>query len=419
MHSVIWSRRRACAALIAIVVLLGAVAASAEAAPTRVHFFAADTSEAGTVSLIFFGAQGAPVVFYERVGDQRSRLGARTAPSDRTEMKAAVTWRCDRLVRAFEARSVLPDGTVATGSYSVRTPSCATRLQLVVPRRLAVGQRGRIRVVDRWSNGGVSLKLCTAPPRSKLSCDKLRLGHGVLSVTRRLRATVPGRWRAEVQIRGHSVRRSIAVGDRARAVSSPPVVLATGDSTMQGIDSFLADELGDDATVRGDVRPGTGLSNPSLSWLALAQGQTRRQRQATTVMSIGASEGHPMTDPNGTRHECCGADWVVEYSRRVRRMMRTYRRQGRGRVIWLTIPLLRSPKLVASLGVNYAIVRAAEGLDGVRVLRLDKLFSPNGFQEVINYRGRDIRVRESDGVHLTIAGAAIAAKVVAVAVRER
>ena len=99
--------------------------------------------------------------------------------------------------------------------------------------------------------------------------------------------------------------------------------------------------------------------------------------------------------------------------------MRTYRRQGRGRVIWLTIPLLRSPRLVSSLGVNYAIVRAAEGLDGVRVLRLDKLFSANGFQEVINYRGRDIRVRESDGVHLTIAGAAIAAKVVAVAVRER
>jgi hypothetical protein len=51
------------------------------------------------------------------------------------------------------------------------------------------------------------------------------------------------------------------------------------------------------------------------------------------------------------------------------------------------------------------------------VLRMDLLFSPDGYRETIHYRGRDVRVREPDGVHLNFAGARIAAREVVDALR--
>jgi hypothetical protein len=384
----------------------------------EVHFFAADTTAAGVISLDFFGAKGAPVYFYERVGDRRVRLGRRISPPDTaTTLKDAVTWRCSRLFRRFEAASNLPDGTRATGAYSIRTPSCATRFALGVPRRLAVGGRGAIRVVDRWGNGGVSPQLCVAPPRARLDCSTFRLRRAVTVATRPFRATASGRWRVELRIRGHRVRRTIAVGAGTSSVP-PPTVLATGDSMMQGIDSFLADELGDSATVHSDIRPGTGISKPGGPWATLPARQVVRLHPAATVIAIGAVDGFPLTAPGGATVECCGSGWVLAYTRRVREAMLTYRRKGRGRVIWLTLPVPKGKRDVAD-AVNLSVVAAATGLPRVTVLRMDQLFTPDGFREVMPYRGRDVRVRAADGIHLNVAGTAIAAKVVAAELRKQ
>ncbi len=60
--------------------------------------------------------------------------------------------------------------------------------------------------------------------------------------------------------------------------------------------------------------------------------------------------------------------------------------------------------------VNAAIRRAAQGLRGVQVVRLDQVFTPGGqYRDVMRYRGRTVRVREADGIHLTVAGTQIAA----------
>ncbi|MEA2690564.1 MAG: hypothetical protein QOD51_3171, partial [Candidatus Eremiobacteraeota bacterium] len=96
----------------------------------------------------------------------------------------------------------------------------------------------------------------------------------------------------------------------------------------------------------------------------------------------------------------------------------TYRRKGRGRVIWLTLPIPKGPRDVAD-AVNFSVVAAATGLKRVSVLRLDQFFTPDGFREVMPYRGRDVRVRAADGIHLNVAGTAIAAKIVAAALRKR
>jgi hypothetical protein len=80
----------------------------------------------------------------------------------------------------------------------------------------------------------------------------------------------------------------------------------------------------------------------------------------------------------------------------------------------MTLPLPRADaRTVLTDAVNAAIVRAGTGLAGVTVPRMDLVFSPFGFTEAIRYRGRDVRVRTADGIHLNVSGTAIAAKIVA------
>jgi len=381
------------------------------------NFLAADATKPGVIDLIFFGAQGTSVEFFECAQDKLRPLGTLAGPPDQgTQLLEATTWDCARPSRSFVARAILPDGTVVAGSYNVRTGSCSSRFDVRVPRRATAGRVARVRVVDNWGIGDFRPRLCIAPPRGDKVCTVVGFGKAVTIRTRRFRAKLEGRYRIELRVDSHRVRRTVTVGG-GEAPKAPPVVLTTGDSTMQGVDNFLADELGDAGTVRSDIRIGTGISKSD--WQDIARAQVKRYRPRYTVMSLGVNEGFAMTPPGGAPLECCGEPWLAEYVRRVRAMMATYRRKGEGRVLWLTLPLPRGgPKTGTILAVNSAIVRAAKGLKGVRVLRMDSLFTPNGFTEVIRYRGRYIRVRTADGIHLNVSGTAIAAKVIAAAIRK-
>jgi hypothetical protein len=128
------------------------------------------------------------------------------------------------------------------------------------------------------------------------------------------------------------------------------------------------------------------------------------------VMFIGANDGFPMAGA-----DCCGAAWVAEYARRARRMMRTYARGGRARVLWLLLPAPRGGSFREVFpAVNAALRRAARGLDDdVRLVELDEFFTPGGrYRDSIQVGGKTVRVRQGDGVHLNPTGASIAANIV-------
>lgn len=399
--------------------LLAAPAAAAQEPATA---FAADASKVGVISLLFWGAAGAEVQYFERVGDRVERLGrARAAAGAVTTLKDATTWSCVRLERRFEARATLPGGGTVSGAYGVRTPSCAQRFALNAPRRVAPGGLLRVRIVDRWNLGGIRPRLCITPPRGGRACRTVDFARAVAVATRRFRATARGRWRVELRVRRHRVRRDVAVGGDTRVSAvTLPTVLATGDSTMQGIDSFLSDELAGDAELRSDVQLGSAISRGSF-WTEHAATQTGRLRQRVSVMSVGAAfDGYPIAPAGGgAKVECCDEPWVALYAARVRAVMRTYLRRGRARVFWLTPPLPRDPvRLKITTAISTAIGRAASGLDGVTVVRVDELFSPGGvYTDVIRHRGRDVRVRDADGVHLNISGTAIMAQLLAPEIR--
>lgn len=410
-------RGRVATVLACAVVALVVTTAPASAAPQPQ--FTADTTQIGTINLAFYDAQGAPVKFFERIGDHLEPLGTvAAAPGAFTLLKNAATWSCDRLVRSFAAIATLPDGTLLSQTFSVRTVSCAQRFELNVPRRVKPGSTARVRVVDRWKLGAIRPRLCISAPHAAPDCRTLTFAPAVSVASRDFHATTAGRWRVQLRVGEHRVRTSVAVGSAARLSRVVPTVLSTGDSTMLGIDGFLSDELGDGATSRSDVQLGSAISRGDY-WTRHARSQTRRLHQAVTVISLGAAyDAYPLRTLDGQTAECCDQPWVLAYSRRVRSMMLTYLRGGRGRVFWLTPPLPRSAdRQRITTAVNAAVLQAAHGLAGVSVERIDLFFSPGGYRDSIPYQGRDVLVREPDGVHLNISGTAIAAQLLAPAIR--
>ncbi len=378
-------------------------------------------TQLGVIRTLFLGdAGGAKVDFFERIDDRLRKLGSvRGTPGEVTTLENATMWSCTRRTRRFVAITTLPDGTPGSGSDTIQTPSCATRFRVSAPAKVSPGKTFSVRVVDRWGNGGISPKLCVTPPSKSRSCRTLKFRSAVTVVSRRFRASKRGSWRLELRIGSSRVRAKVGVGKGAAKVRALPRVIVTGDSMMLGVDSFLTDELAGDADVRPDVRPGGGLTRPGNDWTTIAAEQTAKTKPTYTAIMIGAVDGFPMTTPGGAKIDCCEEPWIAEYTRRVRAMMATYLRKGRAKVFWATLPL---PKTAArqtiSMAVNTAIARAAAGVKGVSLVRFDLLFTPKGYTDSIRYRGRNVLVREVDGVHLNVEGTAIAAKVLAKLIRD-
>jgi hypothetical protein len=181
---------------------------------------------------------------------------------------------------------------------------------------------------------------------------------------------------------------------------------------IQVLDGFLERRLAPDGVrVRSDAHISSGLSKPSgLDWQAQARRQADRIHPDVTVVFLGANDGFPMGDA-----DCCGPPWVAEYARRARRMMIAWGRGGRGRVYWLLLPAPRGGFFRETFpAVNAALRRAAAGPRRfARVIDLDRVFTPGGrYRDSMRIGRRDVRVRQRDGVHLSAAGAALAARIV-------
>lgn len=193
-------------------------------------------------------------------------------------------------------------------------------------------------------------------------------------------------------------------------------LLVTGDSMSQPMDGELARELTPAGVrTRRDPKFGTGISKTDLlDWGRYSGIQAGRDRADATVVLLGANEGFPMRTPGGTV-TCCDARWAAEYATRVRAMMETYRRGGRGRVYWLLIPASSDAARNRLIGVvNTTIRLAAAGFgEQVRVLDLAEVFTPGGrYRSSMDVDGRPQVVRDPDGAHLNAAGGRVAADVV-------
>ena len=195
-------------------------------------------------------------------------------------------------------------------------------------------------------------------------------------------------------------------------------MLAVGDSMVDPMDVFLADRLRHRARTRAFVRVGSGLSKGGAGWIRRARVQARRLRPYATVVFLGANEGFKMRTPAGDDVTCCGTAWISEYARRVRAMTRAYARGGRGQVLWLTLP---APRAAARRVYTRAVddsIRAAAKTSTATLVPLDEVFTPGFmYRAYMRWHGRRVRVRHSDGIHLSLRGSEIAERYVERALR--
>lgn len=403
-----------------ILAALMIVAGPAPAAAAEAPFFAADTQRVGHVRLYLADVPGTRATFSEQVGARRVALATATVGDQAAvSVPDVLTWSCRRRTRRLVADVVRPDGTVSGSTYTLRTPGCDDRLRLDAPRRAAPGSSPVFVVRDRWRLGDVRPVLCLTAPGGRRSCETLRFaGKPALRVPVRLGRR--GVWRIALRLGAIVERRTLAVGRRAVAGQEPATrLLVTGDSSVQGVDTALGDQIGDRTRVLRAFRVGTGISQDAFPWPAIARRQADRFLPHVTVISIGANEGYPMRTPGGTAVRCCGPAWQAEYERRTRQVMTAFVREGRGRVLWLTLPTPRDAdrKRLSDVS-NAAFRRTAPTVDGVVLIPLDRVLSPGGrFRRAIGYRGRRRVVRAPDGIHLSPGGAAIAGDMVRRALR--
>ena len=384
--------------LLAFALCLAGVLAAAGAPPALAQpplALHADARERGWIGATLSAAPGTVVT----VTEDGAPLATVTAATTVTRLPRVARWRCDR--RARELVATAADG--ATAAAAVRTPSCRDRLAIDGPRRARPGRRVALRVRDRWRLGDLRATVCVLPPGGPPRCRERAPG------TVRSRLGRPGEWRLRVRTPWQRATRSVRVarpGGRQR-------LLVTGDSMIQPLDDYLAASLRDDGVrVTSEPRISTGISKPSLlDWVAHARRQAARVRPDVTVVFLGANDGFPF----GADAPCCGAPWVAEYARRAAAMMRTYARGGRGRVLWLALPAPRGSFFRQTFpAVNAALRRAAaDEPAAARLVRLDRYFTPRGrYRDAMTIGGRSVRVRQRDGVHLSSAGAAAAARIV-------
>ncbi len=365
----------------------------------------AGTGEPGRIALRVIAVPGvALTVRDELTGAQRTL----TPSGERTLLRRFATWSCASAARRFTVIQA-----AASATAEVRTPSCAHRLTMVGPGMTRAPHRAAMQLRDRWRLGDLPVRFCVRPPGARERCRTVQARPGSRRRVVRFAAPRPGGYVLTASTAYQRLRRTL----RARPPGGRLRILATGDSMIQLIDSFMrerAESRG--GLVRSDARVATGISKPSLlDWRAHAREQATGIRPDVTVVFLGANDGFPMAGA-----DCCGAAWIVEYARRAREMMRSYARGGRGRVYWLLLPAPRGGLFRETFpAVNAALRQAAAGLeDDVRLIELDEVFTPGGrYRSSMRVGDKRVRVRQDDGVHLNTTGAAVAAKLVIRALR--
>ncbi|WP_354700176.1 hypothetical protein DSM112329_00440 [Paraconexibacter sp. AEG42_29] len=412
---------RACAAAgLAAALAVVAPVAHSQDPPARPMSLTASAAAPGHIELSVTGVPGDVVQLSEVFGGREFPLKLITVTSGSATVPDITTWRCDRSVRRFIARSGSTNGPPRTATAVVRTPSCAHRLAMVaVPARVRPGKATTVRLTDRWRLGGYFADVCATSAAGLERCRRVRVPPGRLRHKTQVRLAREGTWTLSAKPTfGSAVQRTVSV---RRGVALR--VLVTGDSMTYGIFNDLARRLAPTGgTVRGDPNPGTGVSKPEfVNWPVHARVINKAVRPDVTFVMLGAAgDSEPLTTDAGNEAVCCGPAWVAEYSRRLREIMRTFTRDGHSLVYWALLPAPRPtadrPQRPAQWhAVNTAILLAAKTFpDGVIVIdKIGNVISPGDvWTESITYKGRSVVVREPDGVHLNKTGTGIAAGII-------
>jgi lysophospholipase L1-like esterase len=350
----------------------------------------------GWVALRVTGAPGAVVAVSEN-GAVLAQI--RLGKDGRRTVRRLSAWRCGIRDRAF---------VVGGLTLTTRTPGCASRVRVAGLPRPHAGQWFGVRVMDRWRLGNVHANVCVVAPAGAYACRATRVRrHGT---TVRFKAPRPGRWAVTVNGAVVSAQRPLLIRP---ATTRKLRVLATGDSLMIRVARHIARLLKSNRVlVQQDIHFGAAISHDFVfDWRKGSRADADSAHPPdVVVLFLGGSEGPPFG-----AIPCCGQDWIDEYTARVRQIVKTYRRGGATQVYWLNLPAPEDPNRVPAFrAANQGLVAAMQGLaPWVRVVDEAELLTPGfvyRYSAIID--GKETILRQSDGLHLSRAGAIMTAEMV-------
>lgn len=156
----------------------------------------------------------------------------------------------------------------------------------------------------------------------------------------------------------------------------------------------------------------TGLVRDDFfDWPAYARQLSAQRGPEAVSFMIGGNDAQNMS-VGGRVLEAGSAEWAAEYERRAASVMRAFAATDR-KVYWIGMPIARSERHTRVFQVsNAAVRRAAASVPGVQYVDIWAMFAPNGrYQDSFaNEQGQVERMRSSDGIHLSTAGAAYLAR---------
>ena len=204
-----------------------------------------------------------------------------------------------------------------------------------------------------------------------------------------------------------------SAGAQDPAARSP--VLLLGDSMMKMPGLAMEREL---QRIPG-IRPvafsgiGTGLARlDAFDWIAKMDALCAEHQPKVAVITLGANDRQPMQIEGGGGIVQPGTpEWTAEYRRRVGLAMDHLIAGGCERVIWLLLPPMRDARVSEFCQqVNDIILAEAASRPPVIAHDYRKLVADRktgGFTErrIDPKTAAAIRIRESDGIHLSLEGA--------------
>ncbi len=200
------------------------------------------------------------------------------------------------------------------------------------------------------------------------------------------------------------------------ARGKPGRVLLVGDSMIAGafglyLEQHLRKAVGHEVERRG--KSSSGLARPDFfDWLEEGERLRTKFSPDAVVVMFGGNDGQGLymgrgAEPKWIRWHEDG--WTEEYRRRVNAFADVMTANGE-QIFWVGMPVMKPTKLNARVDHMNTIYRAEMAIrphaEFVDVWRL--LAGPDGgYAHELEVAGKRVRIRASDGVHLSGAGAKV------------
>ena len=199
-----------------------------------------------------------------------------------------------------------------------------------------------------------------------------------------------------------------APSPRTPTAADPLRVLVVGDSIATDLGHALAELAPPELHVVVDAHPATGLSRPDyFDWPARLAVDLRVHDPDLVVVMLGVNDAQPFLE-DAVPLQTGTSAWEAAYAMRVDHFMQLAS-SGARRVLWLGLPVMRDDafsELMSRLNAIYA-ARAAEHA-AVRYFATWPLFADGRGRYAAflpDETGTLVSLRQTDGIHFSVAGA--------------